>query len=269
MNLPGRGLLVTLLALLAALAARPSGLPRELVSPRDGGVLLLVPSGPFWMGSDEDRADERPRHRVDLPDFYIGRTEVTNRQFARFVRETGYRARGNWEDYARPGREEHPVVSVTRDDARAWCAWAGLRLPTEAEWEKAARGVDGRLWPWGSLWDANLCNNVLLRDPACLRLMAPLRARRGTLPVGSLPAGASPCGALDMAGNAWEWCDGTYGPYPGNREPDPDYAAGLAVARGGSWHHDGADCLRCARRLKFPAEGSLYIGFRACRDAAP
>ena len=236
------------------------------VTAREGSVLLPVPAGLFLQGSNDDRDDEKPRRAVPLPEFYIGQCEVTNEQFARFVAATRYRAAGCWGDYAGSGRERHPVVSVTRADAEAYCRWAGLRLPTEAEWEKAARGTDGRMWPWGNTWDRNRANSVVMTDPARLSRMLPLRGGRGTLPVGLFPEGASPCGALDMAGNVWEWCGTPYGPYPGNRVDHPDYARSLYVARGGGWHHDGADCMRCARRLAFINDCSVHIGFRVCAD---
>lgn len=256
-------LLATVLVAVVALMGATRPRPRE-VEARDGSILLLVPAGSFVMGSAA-RPDESPVRTLDLPDFSIGRCEVTNRQFARFVQESGYRPEGCWKEYALPGREDHPAACVTRADAEAYCRHFGLRLPTEEEWEKAARGPDGRTWPWGHTWSSRRCNNIDLEDPARLALMAPVRGRRGTMPVGSFPEGASPCGALDMAGNVWEWCSGTYGPYPGSREQDPDYSRGLQVARGGGWHHDGPECMTGSRRLKFAQECSLYIGFRVAR----
>lgn len=265
-----RGFLTAALVVVAGLAlAMPRTPLGPIVNARDGSVLLPVPAGPSIMGSDEDREDERPRRTVVVAAFYIGRTEITNTQFRAFVQATGYRATGYWGDWATPGRERHPVIAVSRSDARAYCRWAGVRLPTETEWEKAARGTDGRRWPWGDTWDRNRCCNALLEDPVLLgrrkRVVGPL----GTLPVGSFPEWPSPSHAMDMAGNAWEWCENDYGPYPGNASLIVDPLRGACVARGGGWQHDGADCLRTSRRLQYVDEGTVQIGFRVCRDATP
>jgi iron(II)-dependent oxidoreductase len=194
------------------------------------------------MGSDDGPADERPAHRVELPAFSIDRTPVTNRQFARFLDAVGpkgprgeayydvddgdariHRRGGAWR--ADPGAEDHPVVEASWYGARAYCAWAGRRLPTEAEWEKAARGTDGRRHPWGN------------EPPDATR--AHFDGGWNDLrPVGRLPRGASPYGVLDMAGNGWEWVSSAYRPYPyvatdGREDPDRDEARGT---RGGG--HD-------------------------------
>lgn len=262
-----RGALVVGLLVASLVVAMPTSPPERVVNPVDGTVLLLVPSGPFVMGSDGDHDDERPRHDELLPAYYIGRTEVTNGQFRTFTHATGHRARGDWETWATPAREAHLVIGVTRRDAEAYCRWAGLRLPSEAEWEKAARGADARRWPWGNQWDHDRCNNARLADGPRLSRMIPVVGRRGTVPVGLFPEGASPCGALDMAGNVWEWCANDYGPYVGNPALESDPSRGRCVARGGGFLHDGADCVRCTRRQQYVDDGSVYIGFRACRDA--
>ncbi len=175
--------------------------------------------------------DEQPQHRLTLPEFYIGKYPVTNEQYAAFVKATGQAAPRHWKNGQIPaGKENHPVVNVSWRDAVAFCRWLSqasgksLRLPTEAEWEKAARGRDGRIYPWGNQPPTKeLCNfggNV-----------------GDTTPVGQYPAGASPCGALDMAGNVWEWTGSLYRPYPyqpedGRNSPDGE---GPRVVRGGSW----------------------------------
>ena len=167
----------------------------------------LVPAGPFRMGSDPARAyppaaDESPRHVVEVAPFRIGRIPVTNAQYAAFVRETGHRPPSSWPDgTVPPGQDDVPVTYVSWHDACAFCAWAGARLPSEAEWEAAASGGDGRLWPWG--------------DVPPDRTRAVFEAGIGGPAVaGQLPAGAAPCGALDLAGNVAEWVASAYAPYP-------------------------------------------------------
>ena len=210
--------------------------------------LVRVPAGEFLMGSDpkvdnDASANEQPQHRLHLPDFYIGKYPVTNEQYAAFVKATHGAAPRHWKNGQIPaGKGNHPVVSVFWKDAVAFCRWLSqasgtpLQLPTEAEWEKAARGVDGRLYPWGKQPPTKeLCNfggNV-----------------GDTTPVGQYPAGASPCGALDMAGNVWEWTRSLHRPYPyqpedGRNSPDGE---GLRVVRGGSW-----DDYSVVRPLRLP-----------------
>lgn len=225
---------------------------------RDAGAeMVLVPAGPFKMG-------ER-RREVYLDAFYVDRCPVTNAQFAVFVKVTGYRPVETGEHrflaHWRAGQvpealEDHPVVYVSWEDARAYAAWAGKRLPTEAEWEKAARGVDGRKYPWGK------------EDPA--RRLA--GAKRGTTKVGSFPAAASPYGALDMVGNVWEWCEDVDDPafYEDGPSRNPRFAPrGAAdaarVMRGGSWVY-GPRSLRTTSRTSFePHYRFAGGGFRCVR----
>jgi len=214
----------TLAGLRSATAAdMPAGLMAagdNYVWTKDNATMVFVSEGSFWMGSD-DIPSAAPRHEVTLPAFWIDRCEVTNAQFAAFVSDSGYHVRGGWTVPA-PDHMRRPATHVTLDDARAYAAWAGKRLPTEAEWEKAARGTDGRIYPYGNELDA-LCQNIRaygLND---------------TMDVGSLPNGASPYGALDMLGNVWEWCDSAYNAYPGNASPDPNMGKGFSVIRGGSY----------------------------------
>jgi serine/threonine-protein kinase len=202
------------------------------VSEEDGMTLVYVPEGEFEMGSN-DNDDEQPVHTVWLDAFWIDQTEVTNTMYAQCVEG------GNCEDMAlNPEKSSHPIVGADWANAEAYCEWAGRRLPSEAEWEKAARGTDGRTYPWGN------------KIPSCSLLnFNPGEPCVGdTSEVGSYPAGASPYGALDMAGNAWEyvadWYDETYygsspdrnpvGPDSGSL-PSGDLPGDLRVQRGGSY----------------------------------
>ena len=215
----------------------------------------LVAAGPFSMGSDSGRAyppaaDEAPQHVVDVAPFRIGRIPVTNRRYAAFVRATGHQAPTSWPTGNVPsGQDDVPVTYVSWHDAVAFCAWAGVRLPTEAEWEAAASGGDGRLWPWG--------------DVPPDRTRAVFEAGIGGPAIaGQLPSSAAPCGALDLAGNVAEWVAGPYGPYQA-----PDTERERRVVRGGSYIH-GADALRCsARRPLLAGAVDTYVGFRVAAAA--
>jgi formylglycine-generating enzyme required for sulfatase activity len=199
--------------------------------------MVTVPSGEFIMGTDEvdteDKAteygitkpwfmDEHPAHQVQLPAFYMDRYEVTNAQYREFLQQTGRRPPPDWAGGNYPGgKDRHPVVHVTWDDASAYCLWAGKRLPTEAEWEKAAHGTDGRKYPWGNEFDGGRAN---------------LNGQIGTTtPVGQYENGKSPYGVHDMAGNVWEWTADWYGPYPGNDYQHPMFGQKVRVVRGNSW----------------------------------
>jgi formylglycine-generating enzyme required for sulfatase activity len=232
-----------------------------IVNERDGSVLLRVPAGEFWMGKpDVDRdgeENETPYHKVYLDAYYIGRCEVTNAQFARFVKTTGYRAGGNWKKNYNSSLGEHPVAGVSWNDAVAYCKWAGLRLPTEAEWEKAARGTKWRKYPWGNEYYGSGRHNG---DPG------------GTTPVGSFPDGSSPYGCLDMAGNVWEWCadwyDGSY--YYSSPVYDPRGAefGSERILRGGSWFILPPYLFRTSFRLMYlPGMWDCFNGFRVARSA--
>ncbi len=229
----------------------------------DGIELLDVPAGSVFMGNDQRPSggpappDEVPRHTVDVNAFELTATPVTNAQYAAFVRATGHVAPIDWDGGTPPGHQDHPVTHVDWHDATAFCRWAGGRLPTEAEWERAARGVDGRLYPWGE------------DPPDDGRAHAFHGLKRGsTAPVGAAPGGASPYGLLDMAGNVWEWVSSAYRPYPydagdGREDPESDESRAL---RGGSYASLTHGHLRCARRsASRPGRRSAHIGFRVAR----
>jgi len=225
--------------------------------------MVLIPAGPFTMGQDGSKPKNGPAHEVDLPAYEIDRFEVTNEEFAHFVEQTGYvsyaeeNSSKNWRDAAE-GKPNHPVVYITWNDATAYCEWAGKRLPTEAEWEKAARSDDGRAYPWG---DEFVAENGNFYEGGI----------RGTTAVGSFPAGASPYGVEDMAGNVREWVQDYFLPYPGQAEDaDPFFGEENRVNRGGGWF-DGEDgeIVTTYNRNAGPPDTSANddIGFRCARDA--
>jgi formylglycine-generating enzyme required for sulfatase activity len=202
----GRARPALLVVFLAAIASAQQARVPDRIDPaailleREG--MVLVPAGEFTMGSDREDtwadADESPPRVVQLPAFFIDELEVTNIQYKRFLDATGWRPPPGWKDGAYPEDEDFlPVTEVTWWDATAYARWAGKRLPTEAEWEKAARDGDARRFPWGDAFTADHANNDLV-----------------LLPVGTKSGGASPYGALDMAGNVAEWTASAYAPYP-------------------------------------------------------
>jgi formylglycine-generating enzyme required for sulfatase activity len=201
-----------------------------------------------------------------LADFYIGRTETTWSQYRAFCLATGHPAR---QPPSRPPRDSdlYPVFDVTWDDCVAFCTWVGLSLPTEAEWEKAARGegVDARKWPWGNAWSSR-CANFADRSctwPSAEPDMSEDDGAPYTAPVGSYPRGASPYGALDMAGNVWEFCADWYDETAYARYAQGDFrpatAGTLHVVRGGGFASSRYECTCTARRARNSGED---VGFR-------
>jgi len=229
---------------------------------------VRIPAGEFWMGSDKKKdksagSNEQPQHRVALPEYWMGRTPVNNAQFAAFVQTGGGQAPSGWQNNLPPADKlDHPVVGVSWADAAAYCAWLSqltgqkVGLPTEAEWEKAARGADERIYPWGGQApDSSRCNfnlNV-----------------KGTTPVGQYsPLGDSPYGCVDMAGNVWEWCAdwfdaGYYAGSPATSPPGPAKGQ-YRVTRGGSWLNESRYVRAAFRYRSAPGYLSHYQGFR-CR----
>ncbi len=242
---------------------------------------VAVPAGPFVMGADgEPEPDEAPRHTRTLPAFRIDRTEVTRAHYQRCVRAGVCQDAWKRPTWTHP---DGPVTGVSWHQARTYCRWAAGRLPTEAEWEKAARGADGRRFPWGN------------EAPTRERAVFGLRMNVGEpAPVGTHPTGASPYGALDMAGNVWEWTESVYDPYA-YRTPErvPTCETALAayadlrrlnrwaftgamgiprdchrVLRGGAWNY-WPDGLRASNRVHHAPEGRYPVsGFRCADDVA-
>lgn len=246
---------------------------KEAVNPKDGAEMVLVPAGEFLMGSPEGlgMVGEHPQHRVYLDSYYIYKYEVTNAQFAKFVSETGYDAGTVWKERYESEMDQHPVAWVSWNDANAYCRWAGGSLPTEAEWEKAARGTDGRQYPWGNKWDERACN---WHNGPIMAGMAKVFSlgMRGATPVGSYPLGVSPYGAYDMAGNVDEWCSDWYDEmYYGSspvKNPEGPGSGEYRVIRGGSFFDSNSNSLRCATRWGIdPNARDFFKGFRCCRSA--
>jgi len=227
--------------------------------------MIVIGAAEFIMGSDPRvdkyaQRDEQPQHTVYLPDYYLAKTPVNNAQYAAFV-QSGHKVPSHWKPWGQlpRGKEDHPVVSVSWHDAVAYCRWLSgvtgkpYRLPSEAEWEKAARGTDGRVYPWGNEFDNHRCNTLA-------------SGIGDTTEVGSYANGASPYGTMDMAGNVLEWVadwyDADYYSKSPGRNPQGPYFGYIRVRRGG-WWGGGQRRARCASRrgLRPDFRGDL-VGFR-------
>lgn len=220
--------------------------------------MIYVPGGEFTMGlNGRDGGDEyeRPAHRVSVKPFFIDTHEVTNEEYAKFIWESGWQPPQTWTRQTYPaGTGLKPVTGVTWDDARAYASWVGKRLPTEEEWEFAARGTDGRRYPWGNDWRKGLANAD--------------GASNGFVDVGT-DKGTSPFGALDMVGNAWEWTDTGMRAYPGGQLPAPP-ASNAKVLRGGSFKSNQKQAT-ATYRFGWRASGEASYaetGFRCAKDIA-
>jgi len=252
----------------------PSEIPAEMV---------YIPAGYFWMGSSERDGvvgievglDEMPQRQVYVKGFYIDRYEVTNSQFFEFVKATREYVPATW-DYRQhpsgkiwpvgtppPGEEQHPVTDTDWYDAEAYCRWAEKRLPTEAEWEKAARGMDGRIWPWGNTFDPSRANTLE-------------SGKNWSNAVGSYQPGVSPYGVHDMIGNVWEWTSSWYQAYPGSTLTRTAFGEKYRVLRGGSYLTPVQPFARVAHRyapelLPLELRSSQWhvgfdVGFRCAKD---
>lgn len=214
------------------------------------GRMVAIPTGTFTMGTDNaENPVETPSHSASVNAFHIDKTPVTNAEYAEFVKAKGYPTPSNWSSGAVSGEQaDWPVTEVSWTDAQAYCQWRGGRLPTEAEWEYAARGTDGRLYPWGNDFRAARVNSLEggLSHPEA---------------VGIRPEGASPFGLLDMSGNVWQWCADDYTPYPGSQAAI-QIPADAKVIRGGSFKSDADHVRTTTRNLDHRTSRSSEIGFR-------
>jgi formylglycine-generating enzyme required for sulfatase activity len=236
----------------AAPVARITRCPRGMTRAKTGTFQMGSPAG-------VGEANEHPQHQVTLSAYCIDKTEVTVKDYRACVAKGACSATATTQSCNGEDRADHPVNCVTWDEAVAYCKWAGKRLPTEAEWEYAARGADGRTYPWGN------------KAPTTERLntYADGDGWSTTAPVGSYPKGASPVGALDLAGNVWEWTADWYGPYSATAVTDPTgvIAGDFRVIRGGGWNINDPGIVRAAVRLWFETSKAVdLIGFRCVRE---
>jgi serine/threonine-protein kinase len=241
------------------------GIGSTIISDKDGMTLVYVPAGEFTMGS-EIYGDEQPIHPVYLDAFWIDQTEVTVSMYSMCVEAGTCSKPENISSatrpryYGNPDFDNYPVIYVSWSMAKTYCEWTGRRLPTEAEWEKAARGTDGRTYPWGEEINCSLAN-YWGKEDGCAG---------DTTEVGSYLNGASAYGAFDMAGNVWEWVSSLYQPYPydstdGRENLD---SSNPRVARGGSWFINVTVHSAMRSRNK-NTSGSEIIGFRCAITATP
>jgi formylglycine-generating enzyme required for sulfatase activity len=264
---------------------------------QDGAPMVLIEAGPFLRGSPEGQgdADEHTQRTITLSAFYIDRYEVTNRQYQAFLKATGHRipehccnpAYNLWQGTSIDERLlDHPVVNVDWYDAVAYCTWAGKRLPTEAEWEKAARGTNGREYPWGNEQDRMRANGISYwagtdidspeeakawLDSEQGQTVLAIKGIQGilTLPVTALERGATPTGLMHMAGNVWEWTadwyDPTYYEKAEAHDPKGPVAGEFKVHRGGSWLNHRGLLRSAARDGSRPTMRNHGIGFRCAK----
>jgi formylglycine-generating enzyme required for sulfatase activity len=227
----------------------------------DGMTLVYVPEGEFKMGTSDTISwkwnDQKPQHTVYLDAFWIDQNEVTNKQYAVCVSDGSCALPSDTKSYMYSESSDHPVIYISWNDATAYCSWANRRLPTEAEWEKAARGPNGYTYPWGN-------------DAPTFTLLNYLQHIGSTTKVGSYPSGKSYYGVYDMAGNVSEWVNdwysGTYyGSSPSSNPLGPETGQ-YRVLRGGSWTSDGVYVRSTYRSGNDPLNTSIVDGFRCARN---
>jgi len=249
-----------------------SEIGQTYTSQKDGMPLLCVPAGEFTMGRDDaGMSDQKPAHVVYVDSFWIDKTEVTNQMYSDCVSAGVCALPTKTENYLdrvtnESGYGQRPVVYISWDDAQKYCNWVGRRLPTEAEWEKAARGIDQRLYPWGNTWESDRANYCDVNCENDGKDSSHNDGHRWTAPVGTYPDGASPYGALDMAGNVDEWVSDWYDEdyYTESEIDNPTGPLGgdYRVVRGGSWFYESFRCQTTDRRLSGQSNVTSYIGFR-------
>ncbi|MFI5303294.1 MAG: formylglycine-generating enzyme family protein [Nitrospiria bacterium] len=237
---------------------------RPVAVPPSG--MVLIPAGSFIMGASEKDGiigievgvDQVPRHVVYLNGFYIDHFETTVEEYAEFVRKTRYHEPYSWSTPS--GRKFSPtdaVSDVSSVDADAYCHWKGKRLPTESEWEKAARGTDGRKWPWGNIFSKDKTNTWDLR---LNKIVSP----------GSFPGDVSPYGVYDMGGNVMEWTSSWYEPYPGNSLKRDSFGHKFKILRGGTWTESANPFARTTHRFPvIPTLAQPDFGIRCAKDIIP
>jgi formylglycine-generating enzyme required for sulfatase activity len=258
--------------------------------------VVMVPAGDFIMGSDSGRYNETPQRSVYLDAFEMDRYEVTNAQYRRYLQATGLKAPPYWSGSNYPsGQADYPVVGVRWEDAKAYCNWAAKRLPTEAEWEKACRGTEGRVYPWGNEWEANLATvyvGAISVSPQSqgdadsawnyawqlLKVSTTDKAQPALQPVGSHPQGGSPYGIMDLVGSASEWVYDWYNWSDYSKMPDRNPVGQTPpwnhCVRGSAWYDPAStavqvqDSSRCAARNSAHGSESPLIGFRCTGSAS-
>jgi formylglycine-generating enzyme required for sulfatase activity len=272
-----RGLLIGC-AVLGVLLGTPMGIRWGLAGTASTGAqkalptgtsdeveLVLIPTGEFTMGH-KDSYDTLPVRRMNLPAFYIDKYEVTNKRYKRYIDATGYKVPWSqdpavaayawvWQKRMYPeGKGDDPVVLINWEDAKAFCAWAGKSLPSEAQWEKAARGANGKSYPWGNTWEAAKANTSE-------------SGVKQTAPSGSFKADVSEYGVNDLAGNVSEWVEEWFAPYPGNPMTNYEERNKYKILRGGSWDYAHSIANGYHRQYALPQSQMAAIGFRCVKAA--
>jgi formylglycine-generating enzyme required for sulfatase activity len=253
--------------------AQPSTSAETPAAPAPPEGMVMVQAGAYTIGRNDESDLEKPERKVELPAFFIDRTEVTNADYKKFVDATSHKPPANWERGAYPSdRANYPVTSITWKDAADYAQWAGKRLPTESEWEAAARGSDGRRYPWGNAWRAGIANIGMKSADKSSDNQYPSQIK----PAGQYPDGASAAGALDMIGNVWEFTADEFNLYPGNPQSLDAIKTNLKltieqgktyrIIRGGAFdgdkRHDASYRGLVDASLSYPK-----TGFRCAKDA--